>query len=215
MKGCILMAICALEAMLALDYNLFGEVRFLCVSDEEIPERHCIDHILGVLQNSRAALVLEGAQANGDIISARKACGWYRLRAKGRAAHAGMEPEKGRNAIMELAHQLLQFQSLNGWREGVTISPGIFSGGTAFNVVPDHAEVIFDVRYLSPQDWMEVEMQWKQMMQRHLVPDVELILEAAPNFKEPMRCTPESWKNARIHFAAVSCQKLWWPGATA
>lgn len=198
MKGCILMAIYAIEAMLALGYSPFAELRFLCVSDEEIPEQHCAHLFHQVLHGSRAALVLEAAQANGDIISARKACVWYKLRAKGRAAHAGMEPEKGRNAIIELAHHMLQFQSLNGWREGVTISPGMFSGGIAFNVVPDYAEVIFDVRYLYPQDRVETEMQWLEMMQKHLVPDVELILEAAPDFKEPMVPTPESMKLVRL-----------------
>lgn len=198
MKGCILLAIYAIEALLALGYGSFGEIRFLCVSDEEIPERHCIDLIHQVLQDCQAALVLEAACANGDIVSARKATGWYKLHARGRAAHAGTEPEKGRNAIMELAHQMFQFQSLNGWREGVTISPGVFSGGTAFNMVPDYAEVFFDLRYLHPQDRIATEERWRKMMQQHLVSDVELTLEAAPNFKEPMVPTPESLKLVRL-----------------
>ena len=118
MKGCILSAVYAVEAMLAMESRPFGELRFLCVSDEEIGERHCKETMRQVCQNCQGALVLEAARANGDIVSARKGSDWYILTARGRSAHAGVEPEKGRNAIVELAHQVLQFVSLNGWRRG-------------------------------------------------------------------------------------------------
>jgi glutamate carboxypeptidase len=95
---------------------------------------------------------LAAARANGDIVSARKGDAVYTLFAQGRSAHAGVEPEKGRNAIIELAHQTLQFASLNQWREGLSINPGIISGGTAPNVVPDSAQVRFDMRFLHTAD---------------------------------------------------------------
>src|SRR5205823_4537572 len=99
-------------------------------------------------QGCQGALVLEAARANGDIVCARKGVAWYTLAAHGRSAHAGVEPEKGRNAIVELAHQTLQFQSLHGWREGVTVNAGIIEGGIATNVVPECAKVHFDLRFL-------------------------------------------------------------------
>src|SRR5690348_10012994 len=103
MKGCILSAICAVEALRAIGYRAFGEIRFLCVSDEEINERHCKDLIKQACQNCQGALVLEAARANGDIVSARKGNAYYTLTAHGRSAHAGVEPEQGRNSIVELA----------------------------------------------------------------------------------------------------------------
>src|SRR6266436_3111394 len=81
MKGCILAAIYATEAMLAMGSRPFGEMRFLCVSDEEIGQRHCKDTVRQVCQNCQGALVLEAARANGDIVSARKGSDWYILTA--------------------------------------------------------------------------------------------------------------------------------------
>src|SRR6266568_646060 len=196
MKGCILSAIYAIEALLAGGRRPFGELRFLCVSDEEIGERHCEDIIEQACQNCQRALVLEAARANGDIVSARKGSAWYILTARGRSAHAGVEPEKGRNAVVELAHQILQFQSLNGWREGITVNAGVIAGGTLPNVVPDLAQVRFDLRFLSIEDKLATEAQWQELMQRQKVPGVELTLESEPNFKPPMARTPESLKLA-------------------
>src|SRR6266566_6965535 len=197
MKGCVLSAVYAVEALLAAGYRSFGELRFLCVSDEEINERHCEDIIQQACRNCQRALVLEAARANGDIVSARKGNAWYTLTAHGRSAHAGVEPEKGRNSIVELAHQTLQFQSLNGWREGLAINPGVISGGTQPNVVPDFAQVQFDLRYLHVQDRIDLEGRWREMMRQQHVPDVELTLESEPDFKAPMLCTPESLKLAQ------------------
>jgi len=192
MKGCILLAMYALEALAAAHYRNFREIRFLCVSDEEINDRHCGELMRQASAGCRAAFVLEAARSNGDIVSARKGNAWYTLSARGRAAHAGVEPEKGRNAIIEIAYQTLQFQSLNGWREGITINAGEISGGTQPNVVPDQAEVEFDLRFLHPQDRLATEEQWRKLMQNQRVPGVELLLTMRPDYKEPMAATPQS-----------------------
>ncbi len=194
MKGCVLSAIYAVEALLALNCRSFGEIRFLCVSDEEILQRHSVDLIYRACQNCQEALVLEAARSNGAIVSARKGNSGYTLMARGRSAHAGVEPEKGRNAIVELAHQTLQLQSLHGWREGVTINPGCFQGGTALNVVPDYAEVQIDMRFVRPEDRIATEERWREMLQRNKVPGVEITLKPWPDFREPMVCTPESMR---------------------
>jgi glutamate carboxypeptidase len=192
MKGCILAALYALEGLQAADYSDFGELRFLCVSDEEINDRHCIDIIHDAAQDCHAAFVLESGRANGDIVSARKGNAWYTLTAHGRSAHAGVEPEKGRNAIVEVAHQLLQFQSLNGWRNGITVNPGVISGGTMPNVVPEFAQAQFDLRFLHPQDRIDIEARMRKMMLQQRIPDVELTLEVRPDFKGPLVATPAS-----------------------
>jgi len=196
MKGGVLSAVYAVEALLAMGCRSFGELRLLCVSDEEINERHCEDIMQQACQDCQRALVLEAARANGDIVSARKGNAWYTLTAHGRSAHAGVEPEKGRNAIVELAHQVLQFQSINGWREGVTINAGVISGGTLPNVVPDFAQARFDLRFLHVEDKAATEERWCGIMQGQRVPGVELTLEGEPNFKLPMARTPESLKLA-------------------
>jgi glutamate carboxypeptidase len=198
MKGGILNGLYAIQALLALGYRSFGEIRLLCVSDEEIPVRHCRDIMRKACRESQAALVLEAARANGALVSARKGGACYTLTARGHAAHAGVEPEKGRNAIIELAHQLLQFASLNGWREGLTINPGVITGGTMSNVVPDYAQIDFDVRYLHTEDRIALEERWREMMQAQRVPGVELSLEVPEEYGEPLVLTPESLKLVKL-----------------
>jgi glutamate carboxypeptidase len=192
MKGNVLTAIYAIEALQALHVSDYGEIRFLCVSDEEINTRHCHDVMQQVCQDCQRALVLEAARANGDIVSARKGHTWYTLTAKGRSAHAGVEPEKGRNAIVEIAHQVLQFQDLNGWREGVTVNAGVIAGGTVANVVPDFAKAVFDLRFLDHDDRKATERRFQELMEQRRVSDVELTLEVAPDIKGPMARTPAS-----------------------
>ena len=196
MKGCILSAIYAIESLLAMNYHAFGEIRFLCVSDEEINTRHSQDVMQIACEDANGALVLEAARSNGDIVSARKGHTWYKLTANGRAAHAGVEPEKGRNAVIEMAHQILQFQNLNGWREGITINAGVISGGTLPNVVPDFAQAQFDLRYLHDEDRIATEQRFHELLEQKRIASVELTLERAPDMKAPMMLTPESQKLA-------------------
>ena len=206
MKGCILAAIFALEALQTLAYRDFAEVRFLCVSDEEISDRHSTNSIWQACQGSHGVLVLEAARANGDLVSARKGGSWYRLQAHGHSAHAGVEPEKGSNAIVELAHQIVKFQSLNGFRPGVTINIGRISGGTATNVVPDYAEVCIDLRFAEPEDRREVERLWHEMVQEKSVEGVELTLSVDPDDRDPMLCTPDNLR--MVHSAQKIAQQL-------
>jgi len=196
MKGGILSAIYAIEAMVAMNYRAFGEIRFLCVSDEEINTRHCQDIMQTACENAQGALVLEAARSNGDIVSARKGHTWYKLTALGRAAHAGVEPEKGRNAVIEMAHQILQFQNLTGWREGITVNAGVISGGTMPNVVPEFAQAQFDLRFLLDEDRIATEKRFHELMMQKRIAGVELTLERAPDMKAPMVETSESLKLA-------------------
>ncbi|MGH2494102.1 MAG: M20 family metallopeptidase [Ktedonobacteraceae bacterium] len=197
MKGCILAGIYAVEALQAAGFHDFGEIRLLCVSDEEINIRHCQDIMEQASEDCQGAFILEAARSNGDIVSARKGNTAYTLTARGRSAHAGVEPEKGRNAIVELAHQILEIQALDGWREGLTISAGVISGGTVPNVVPDFAQVQFDLRFLKQADRLATEELFRESIKRRLIEDVELTFEHAPDIKGPMVRTPESLKLAQ------------------
>ena len=98
---------------------------------------------------------------------------------------------------MEIAHQALQFHSLDGWLEGITINPGVISGGTLPNVVPDFAQVQFDVRFLHANDLAATEKRWREMMKRQRIPDVELTLVSDPDNKAPMVQSPENLELAR------------------
>jgi glutamate carboxypeptidase len=124
----------------------FERLVFIANPDEEIGSPSSTPHITPIAAESDACLVLECARANGDFVSARKGIFDLRIRIHGRAAHAGVEPEKGRNAILAGANLVTAIQGLNGRWPDVTTNVGVFQAGTRPNVVPELAELQVDVR---------------------------------------------------------------------
>lgn len=91
-------------------------------------------------------LVMEGAADGGDLKVGRKGCGTFEVTVAGRAAHAGLEPEAGVNALVEAAHQVLAIAALNRPEVGTTVTPTVARSGGQSNVVPDAATIVVDVR---------------------------------------------------------------------
>jgi glutamate carboxypeptidase len=121
-------------------------ITFVANPDEEIGSPFSTPHIRALVREHDVALVLECARANGDIVSARKGIADYHITITGRAAHAGVEPEKGRSAILEAAHQVLALHQLNGRWPSVTVNAGVIRGGTRPNVVPERCLLQIDLR---------------------------------------------------------------------
>jgi glutamate carboxypeptidase len=119
---------------------------FVANPDEEIGSPFSTPHIRELAPGHDAVLVLECARANGDIVSARKGIADYHVTVTGRAAHAGVEPEKGRSAILEAAHHVLALHELNGRWPTVTVNAGVIHGGTRPNVVAERCELRVDLR---------------------------------------------------------------------
>ncbi len=93
----------------------------------------------------------------GTVKTARKGVGGFTIRAIGRAAHAGLDPGKGINAIVELAHHTLKLAGLNDPKSGTTVSIGRVDGGTAVNVVPAEARIQVDVRFWNMESGAAIE----------------------------------------------------------
>jgi glutamate carboxypeptidase len=145
-----LYAIAALE-----DAGLLGPCRaisMVCGSDEESHMRASGALLRELAPAHDAGFVLEAGRANGNIVVARKGIGAWTLEVAGRAAHAGVEPWKGANAIAALAQQIVALQALNGMRPGVSLNVGVVSGGTVINVVPESARAEFEARVVHPED---------------------------------------------------------------
>ncbi|MCC7163891.1 MAG: M20 family metallopeptidase [Anaerolineae bacterium] len=151
MKAGLLVAMYALRGLQLAGLQDFSELAIFFGCDEEIGSPVGKKYYIPLAKKADAVLVLEGARANGNIVSARKGVGQYTVRVRGHAAHAGVEPEKGANAILELAHQIIALHKLNGIAPGVTVNAGVIKGGTRTNVVPDEAQVVADVRAVDPQ----------------------------------------------------------------
>jgi glutamate carboxypeptidase len=152
MKSGITIAIDGLRTMAAEKLATRHPVVLLLTCDEEIGSKTSRGLVEETARNAAAALVLEPPIAGGVVKTGRKGIGTFRVRALGRAAHAGLDPAKGVNAIVELAHQTLRLAALNDYEKGVTVSVGQVSGGTALNVVPAEATADVDVRFWTEED---------------------------------------------------------------
>lgn len=172
MKGGLLAGIYAVEALDALGYTDYERISFLIVSDEEIDERPSIPLIQATSREFDAVLTLEAARANGDIVTARKGVRSFTAEAFGHAAHSGVEPEKGRNAIVALAQQVIALDKLNDPERGISLNVGVIEGGRLRNVVPDHAAVRFETRAFSQPDLDAVTAAVYAIFERETIPDV-------------------------------------------
>jgi glutamate carboxypeptidase len=189
MKGGLLVGMHALRSLQIADFRNFEEILFFFNSDEELGSPGSRSVYEPIARVRDAALVLESARANGDIVSARKGSGEFHLRVIGKAAHAGVEPEKGANAAVELAHQILALQALNGLAPGVTVNPDVIIGGTVSNVIPAEAKVTVDVRAVDPAGAEAVTQALASLPSRMTVPGTRAEISGGFSYP-PMAKTP-------------------------
>jgi glutamate carboxypeptidase len=147
MKAGIVQALFALDALRESGATVRKRLVFLWTSDEEIGSESSRKFIEAEARRSDAVFVLEPSLGpRGLLKTSRKGVGEAQLIVHGRASHAGLAPEKGVNAIHELAAQISRIEKWNDHRRGVTINADIVSGGSRANVIADHAEATFDLR---------------------------------------------------------------------
>jgi glutamate carboxypeptidase len=132
-------------------------VTVLVTGDEEIGSTTSRELIETEAADCVAALVLEPSADGGALKVRRKGTSWYRLGVRGRAAHAGLEPEKGINAGVEMAHQVLAVAALGAPAEGTTVVPTVLSAGTTPNTIPAFAQITVDVRAWSLAEQLRVD----------------------------------------------------------
>jgi glutamate carboxypeptidase len=181
MKGGLLAGLYAVRAVVgAADATgglPFERLVVIANPDEEVGSPSSTPHIREVAAESDACLVLEAARANGDVVSARKGIADLRITIRGRAAHAGVEPEKGRNAIVAGANIVAAIAALNGRWPDVTANVGVFNAGTRPNVVPDRAELEVDVRAMTRSNLEAAVAAVREIAERPGVPDVTAEVE--------------------------------------
>jgi glutamate carboxypeptidase len=153
MKGGIVLALHAVDALRALKIQPKKRVVFLWTSDEEIGSESSRRAIEQEARRSNAVLVLEPSFGRaGRLKTQRKGVGGAEILVTGRSAHAGIDPEKGVNAVHELALQIVRLMKMNDPRRGITVQTTVVSGGTITNVVPEHARALVDIRYTRAAD---------------------------------------------------------------
>jgi glutamate carboxypeptidase len=124
----------------------------LLTSDEEAGSPSSRELIEREASRSTAVLVLEPSLPGGGLKTSRKGVGRFTVKALGRAAHAGIAPSLGINAIEEIAHQILQLQRMSDPVRGTTVTVGLVQGGSRVNVVPAEAAVDVDIRITSHEE---------------------------------------------------------------
>jgi len=151
MKGGSIITLTAIAALREAGI-LKRPITALFTSDEEIGSDTSRTHIERLAKESTLVLVLESGMPDGALKVWRKGVGEYEVKVKGRAAHAGGFHQDGRNAIEEMAHQIIAIQKMTDYAKGTTLNVGVIKGGSVSNVVPEEAQIEVDFRVLDPAE---------------------------------------------------------------
>jgi len=164
MKAGLVTALSAVDALRAAGLAPRRRVVFLWTSDEEIGSAAARATIEREARRSSAVLVLEpGTGPQGRLKTARKGVGEFRIEVTGRAAHAGVNPQDGVNAVHELALQIARVARFAQPRRGITVNADVVEGGTRTNVVAEHAHALVDVRCTRAADLRRIEARFRAL----------------------------------------------------
>jgi glutamate carboxypeptidase len=157
MKAACAVALAALRACHETGLKPRRPVRLLLTCDEESGSASGRALVEQEARRAECVLVLEPPAPGGRAKTERKGTGMFVLTAEGRAAHAGLEPEKGASAVLEIARQIERVHALADLELGTTINVGVVVGGTHSNVVPAHARAEIDVRFRTAREAARIE----------------------------------------------------------
>ena len=182
MKGGLVISLAAIAA-LKESGALTRPVTLLATSDEEIGSDSSRELITALAKTAALVLVLESGLLDGSLKTWRKGVGDFTVTIRGRAAHAGGAHEQGRNAIEEMAHQILAIQSMTDYARGTTLNVGVIRGGTVSNVVPEEAVAEVDFRVLVPEEAGRIATAMKAL--KPVTPDTSIEVKGGLN-RPPM-----------------------------
>src|SRR5258706_12150122 len=164
MKGGLVIALYAMDALGAIGCMPEKRIVFLWTSDEEIGSASSRAAIEREAKRSDAVLVLEPAAGlDGRVKTGRKGVGEIEIVATGRAAHAGLNPEDGVNAIEEMAHQIARISRWNQPRRGITVNAGVIEGWNRANVIPERTRALVDLRASRVEDMRALERKFRAL----------------------------------------------------
>jgi glutamate carboxypeptidase len=189
MKGGLLAGLYAVSSLQEAGFDRFDSITYICNPDEEIGSPFSGPTIREMAADADVCFVLEGARENGDIVSARKGVADIRVVYHGRAAHAGVEPWRGRSAALQAAHAIVALHGLNGRWDGVTVNVGVVRGGTRPNVVTERCELEVDMRATTQRSFDEAFEEVRRVASEPYVEDVVTEFIGAAGFP-PMEKTP-------------------------
>jgi len=198
MKGGLVQLILALKTIRDLDLQPTITPVIFVNSDEEVGSRTSSRYIRMLARRANRAFVLEPALGEeGNIKTERKGIGRFTITVHGKAAHAGLDPESGASAILELSHVIQNLFAMNDADKGITVNVGTVDGGIQPNVIAPHSTAVIDVRVPTIADGDKIEKLIHSMKPE--VPGVRLRIEGAIG-RPSMESTPRNralWNHAR------------------
>jgi glutamate carboxypeptidase len=198
MKSGLLIGLYGLHLLIEGQNMPYQSATFICNSDEEIGSPGSKPLIEELARQSDAVIVLEPGRQIDTVVSSRRGSGQYRVEVRGVSAHAGVEPHRGRNAIFELAHQVIALQNLHGTIPGTSLCVSVIQGGERTNVVPDFAYCLMDVRVSDAAGLHAIEAAMQKVTERKVLDGTQITLSGG------MRCMPFecSERNAQLVWLA-------------
>jgi glutamate carboxypeptidase len=196
MQGGLLVAVYVLETLDQAGVLDGLKIRVCFNGDEEVGSAASRGWIKDHARNSRRVFVFEPCRPGHRFVLRRKGWGGYRIQAQGESAHAGVEPEKGANAIVEIAHQVHAVQQFNeSVGEGISAHVTTIRGGEKTNIIPDEASAYVDVRVSSKNEIEKVEAFFQSLPNHTHVPGVGLTVHGGVDRPpmEPDEQTFELW----------------------
>ena len=200
MKAGIIQILFSLRAIKALQLDLAVTPIILINTDEEIGSHESTPIIKRLSKLVHRAFVLEPPLGlEGRLKTARKGVGRFTITVKGKAAHAGLDPQKGVNAIVELSHQVQRLYAMNDFDKGITVNVGLIEGGYASNVIAAESKATIDVRVYNIEDGAYITDRIHQL--KPILDNVELRIEGRIG-RPPMTQTSRNkhlWENAEAN----------------
>jgi len=200
MKSGVVMGIYALRVLLEEGFDRFGEIYVVFNNDEEIGSTGSVPLLHDIAKRVDVGLVLESSRSANIVTKARKGADKYILEVTGISAHSGAEPQKGRSAVVELAHKIIAINNINTLFYGVTCNVTRISSSEQLNMVPDRARCHISMRAYDERGLDMAADALQQIVAGSSVPDTQARLIRMPG-RRPYQATPAMLK--LLHMAQV------------
>jgi glutamate carboxypeptidase len=185
MKGGIVIALYVAKALKAAGYDE-RPIKLLFAGDEEIahPDSNAAEIFIEEAKGCAAAFNCETGFVDGSVVVARKGMANFKVVVHGVAAHAGNDPKRGRNAILEMAHKIIALQNLTDWDEGSSFNVGTIEGGTVVNAVPGRCEIAVDIRFVEPSILPKLKARVEEVLEKtHIEGTTTELIDFSPRFQ--------------------------------
>jgi len=181
-KGGVVEGVCALQILHDLGFSNFGKIVFLMETSEERGSPGTRALIGRLLKDADVELNLEPGDVPDTLTVWRKGADTFRIEVKGRAAHAGIAPQDGRNAALELIHQLSGLDVFPRSGDGITANLTVMHAGTRANIIPEDAWAEVNVRVRDKADFARVEQVLRKNAETTAIPDTKVTVSGGEGF---------------------------------